>query len=149
MADLLSALFDRAGKYRGEDVNHAGDAFVGELGLAPLGTDDGVMFAFRATGKDGEIFHEEGGLIVKGTDGVPVYQCVSSSNPVPTPFPLQSSRPRSKGADGTLVFRSDDTPGGTVELIVDLWPDGDISARWFWGKPFQQQSGVRMKETSA
>ena len=153
MTTAIDTLAGWAGTYIGLGDNHEGEAFTGRLVVTPVVGGLAVRLAFRATGDDGTVFHEEETLVT-GSQAGPVLFTVSSNLGGGL---LHESRSPAEPVSGatTLVFGAGDRddPGSfREEIAIDLHDDGSMGYRFAWGLPggdFADRSAVRMRPDTA
>jgi len=149
--DVLTMLAARAGFYAGEGLNHEEQAFAGELTVEPMVGNRAVLLRYRALGPDGAVYHSEASLVGMREDGVVCMWPVMSELPAILVHAVISTSESPSGRM-TVVFRHGDPADEEVfrqELVLDLWPNQDLSYRHAWGLPlgmYKERSSARMKQ---
>lgn len=149
MIDALRFLSDYAGTYKGQGVNHEGEAFVGEFELHQHPTLRSMSLRFKATSDEGQVYHQEETTIAQDVSGKPALWSLCNN----APGMLQLNFRRYETADEgcrTLVFGLGDLGSDhdyRQEVSIDLFRDGTLGYRFAWGMPggeFSPRSGVRL-----
>lgn len=96
----LALLENFVGKYKGEGINHESQKFVGELTLSK--SINSFLLHFKATGIDGEIYHEEQTTIALHPHQKLGLWSVNTNNPVMLQHELR--RQTNEGEATKLIF---------------------------------------------
>lgn len=134
---LLATLASRAGAFRGNGVNHAGQPFVGTLQVAPVMAGRAVTLHYTATGLDGQALHEEFALLALADDQ---RLCLW---PVMTELPFVMPHRAIGAGDAAVdcqraVFATgprDAMSSFREEISIECLADGGISYAHAWGMP--------------
>lgn len=143
-------LLDRQGQFIGEGTNHENQAFTGTLSLEPILGKKGIAVRFRAEGKDGSVYHEEQSVMGPTLSENLALWVISNNHPAVVQHDFQRVESLSGGEGKTLIFgigRPEQQAAFREDIAVDLYSNGDVGYRYFWGMPggeFKERSGVRM-----
>ena len=146
---ILHKLQKCSGTYVGQGVNHEGQAFTGTLVLLPKFDGKGFTLDFTAKGADGSVYHREHSLLGP-TPSQKISLWVMSTNHPGVMEHTLTEREATPGAEASLFFQMGDLKNRDTfreEIVLDLWPGGDLSYRYFYGVSggdFQERSGARM-----
>lgn len=147
----VSKLARRAGVYFGEGINHEGQTFTGSLTIATLLGGRGISFAFKATGKDGDVFHEEFTTIAPTFCGEIVLFNLNTNLPGLVAHTLKRTETVSENVE-TLEFLHGDLLDAQTfreKITVELHSNGSIGYKYAWGMPggpFADRSAVVMAQ---
>lgn len=145
----LPELIKLQGEYRGTGINHERREFTGFFRLAPIVGGRGLSLEFRATGSDGTVFHDEHSFIGPTFSESPALWVISNNHPAVIQHDLRRVEPLAAGGS-TIVFGINDPQDKKTfreEISLDLYSNGDVGYRYFWGMPggeFAERSGLRM-----
>ncbi len=146
MASVFDQIEKYLGTYKGEGINHEQQPFVGELSLTKsIGS---FALHFKATGKDGALYHEERTTIALAPNEKLALWSVNTNNP----FMIQHDFKKSSLVNGvtSFVFGFNDpatTQAFREEITLELGPNGALGYKYAWGMPgeeFKPRSSVTM-----
>jgi len=150
MNSIVTTLNSLAGHYEGEGANHDGQSFMGRLWLRPAVHGQGLSLHFSATGRDGMLYHEEQSLIALNLNEKLCLWNLNTNMPGLVEHNYIRQEPRDGGLSHVFGFGNpQDRTSFREEISLDLWDNGEISYRYFWGMPggdFMARSQVRMKQ---
>ncbi|MES2994204.1 MAG: hypothetical protein V4844_22470 [Pseudomonadota bacterium] len=135
--------------FRGDGVNEAGEAFVGELRVQDLKSGRAALLSYVAAIADGTVVHTESTLLGAGPDGKLCLWPVMSEIPVVLRHVELTTRSGAGGAV-TTVFGSgqrDDTTSFREEITISVGADRSLVYAHAWGLPggaFDDRSSCRM-----
>lgn len=149
MKDLFKKLENICGFYEGHGINHEGQPFLGRFALSPVLGGRGFTLRFSAYGKDGTLYHQEESTIAPSISEKLFLWNFNTNTPGLVPHELRSYAVK-EGGRCSLVFGYNDSADSNTfreEVVLEVWPEGDISYVYFWGLPggeFKERSGLRM-----
>jgi hypothetical protein len=134
MISTFKQLEKYIGSYSGQGINHENQKFTGELSLTK-GINNYIIH-YKATGKDGELYHEEQTTIALDLSQKLGLWSVNTNNPVM----LQHTLVKNELTDqtNTLIFAFGDKEnknGFREEIAFELNADGTIGYNYSWGMP--------------
>jgi len=128
---FLKNLSARAAFYQGSGTNHEAQNFTGSLVIRPA--HGGAALWFRATGDDGEIYHEELVLIGAAFNGGLTMTSLNSNIPAAQHFVSEMT-----SADEARFITPDfEKPRNFRERVTLLLNDSGITYSFAWGMPGQ------------
>jgi hypothetical protein len=132
----------------GAGINHEGQEFTGTLRATTVFNGAGASLHFKATGREGEVFHEEASLIGPDHEGKPSLFVLSTNHPFVMPHQLKH---QARDLDGErFVFSAGDMTNKAIfreEITLKIFQDGSVEYSYAWGMPggeFAERSTAKM-----
>ncbi|MGZ3651230.1 MAG: hypothetical protein ACXVB9_05105 [Bdellovibrionota bacterium] len=153
MTEAWDILTNYQGTYRGNGVNHEGQAYQGRFELTELLSGRGFELRARAESDQGELYHDEVSWIAPDLSGDLHLYVMSSNHPGVTPHLFHRIETGGEG-EKRIVFRFGLPENDTTfreEITIACFGDGSVEHRYAWGLPggaFETRSGSRMNRVN-
>ena len=150
MASVIQDLCGLAGTYAGEGVEHMGNSFKGEMTIAAIVQQRGILLRFTARSMEGQTLQEEHTVIAPAMGTGEIGLWTLGSNLAAVLFHRLRRDERLPDGSRALTFGAGDPGDASAfreEITLEICPGNQIGYRYAWGRPggnFAPRSGLRM-----
>ena len=125
-------------QYRGEGINHEDQTFIGRFKVAPVAKIQAFNYRYTATLGDGNLVHEEAGLIGQNENG----QWILVSQMDELPCVVTHGLVNHSAQEWKFAYRGQGTMAGFNSELVFLFSGDEFKLvhRWDMGQPASDKS---------